>query len=325
MDVIGLLGRFHPMVVHFPVALLVTAVAFVALQRLRGDALGGAIALLVQLAAVSAVVAAGLGIAWAEHQGFRGSEAEAVDIHRWLTIVGGALAIVAAVLYRLWPEGKNDVFKILFLCASTALVGTGAHLGGELVHGDLLPGSSAIDDDDVVEEDVVDEDVVDEVETPAAPVVPAAPVAPLTLPAAEAGPQPVAEDEKPSPKPKPKPKAGPKPGPKAKPKPAPEKAAERTVDFKKDVWPIFDKSCHRCHGRKKKKGDLRLDKKKFAMKGSENGKVIIPGKAKKSKLYMLTTLDEDHDDAMPSKGDMLTKKQQDILKRWINEGAHWPE
>ena len=103
----------------------------------------------------------------------------------------------------------------------------------------------------------------------------------------------------------------------------------QAVDFKKDVEPIIKESCVKCHipriykGRKKKPGGgLRLDTAENMMKGNGDGeKSIIPGNAEKSSFYKLTTLGEDHDDIMPSKGDTLTKAQQETLKKWINDGA----
>ena len=101
------------------------------------------------------------------------------------------------------------------------------------------------------------------------------------------------------------------------------------VDFKKDVEPIIKEYCVKCHipriykGRKKKPaGGLRLDTAENMLKANEDGdKAIIPGNADKSSFYKLTTLGEDHDDIMPSKGDTLTKAQQEVLKKWIDGGA----
>ncbi len=107
------------------------------------------------------------------------------------------------------------------------------------------------------------------------------------------------------------------------------------VDFEKQIWPIIERSCLKCHkapyvderGRKKKpKAGLRVDTAELFMAGADDEddgkvKVIIPGKPEKSSFYTLTTLDEDDDDVMPSKGDLLTKEEQDLLKQWILEGA----
>jgi hypothetical protein len=108
-------------------------------------------------------------------------------------------------------------------------------------------------------------------------------------------------------------------------------AADAKADYQKEIWPILKENCLKCHkaaykdpktGRTKKpKGDFRIDSPQEIMKGSEDGDAIVPGKPDKSPLYVLTTLGEDHDDIMPPKGDPLTKAQQELLKKWIAEGA----
>src|ERR1051325_8396759 len=61
--------------------------------------------------------------------------------------------------------------------------------------------------------------------------------------------------------------------------------AQGTVDFAKDVQPIFAQHCYECHGEKKQKSDYRLDDRANAMKGGEVGKVpIVVGKSAESPL-----------------------------------------
>src|SRR6476659_8708157 len=72
----------------------------------------------------------------------------------------------------------------------------------------------------------------------------------------------------------------------------------RTVDFEKDVQPIFKATCYECHSAKKIKGNLRLDAKELAMKGGSNGVGITPGKGKTS--YLVKRLrGEGDEDRMP--------------------------
>ena len=97
------------------------------------------------------------------------------------------------------------------------------------------------------------------------------------------------------------------------------------VDFNSDIRPILESTCLSCHGETKQGGELRLDTQAAALKGSENGAVLVPGQPDKSSLYTTTTLDPDDDDVMPPKGDPLTKVQTELLKQWIQEGAVWPE
>lgn len=97
--------------------------------------------------------------------------------------------------------------------------------------------------------------------------------------------------------------------------------ADDKVDFAKSIQPIFEKRCLECHGPKKEKGDLLLDSKATAIKGT----VIVPGKPDESDLVKRISLPDGHDDIMPPKGDPLTKEQIDLVKKWISEGANWPE
>ena len=97
------------------------------------------------------------------------------------------------------------------------------------------------------------------------------------------------------------------------------------VDFIKDVKPILEESCVKCHSSKKDKGDLNLETLEFSKKGGESGAAVIPGNISKSLLIEKVKLPADHDDIMPPKGDPLTKAQITILENWIKEGAKWPK
>jgi mono/diheme cytochrome c family protein len=103
------------------------------------------------------------------------------------------------------------------------------------------------------------------------------------------------------------------------------RAAETKVDFAKEIVPILEKNCFKCHGAKKKKGKLRLDSQEAALKGGKGGPALVAGDPAKSELYVRVTLPPDDDDIMPSEGDPLTKAQQELIRKWIAEGADWPE
>ena len=101
--------------------------------------------------------------------------------------------------------------------------------------------------------------------------------------------------------------------------------AEAKIDFGKDILPIFEKSCIKCHGPEKQKGKLRLDSRESALKRASDDVVIVPGDASKSDLYRRITLPKGHDDVMPNEGEPLSKAQTDLIRDWINQGAVWPE
>jgi mono/diheme cytochrome c family protein len=93
------------------------------------------------------------------------------------------------------------------------------------------------------------------------------------------------------------------------------------VDFKKDIQPILEKSCIKCHGPEKQKGKLRLDLKAEALKGTN----IVPGDPEKSELVRRIGLPAGDDDIMPNEGDPLTKEQIELLTNWVKQGAVWPD
>jgi hypothetical protein len=78
----------------------------------------------------------------------------------------------------------------------------------------------------------------------------------------------------------------------------PPAAKQKGVTYAKDIRPILETSCFRCHGEERQKGGLRLDSLEAALKGGEDGKVIIPKKSDQSQLVIaVARLDEEK--AMP--------------------------
>src|SRR5690242_17085139 len=81
-------------------------------------------------------------------------------------------------------------------------------------------------------------------------------------------------------------------------------AASRTVSFSKDIQPILEASCVKCHGRGREKGTFRIDTRDTLLKGGESGPAVVPGKSQESLLIeMVSGLDPDN--IMPKKGSKL--------------------
>lgn len=96
-------------------------------------------------------------------------------------------------------------------------------------------------------------------------------------------------------------------------------------DFKRDIEPIIQKDCIRCHGPEKQKGKYRMDTREAALKGNR-GPVIVPGKSDKSRLvYMLAGQVEDMLMPPEDEGGPLTPQQIAIIRAWIDQGAEWPQ
>ena len=102
-------------------------------------------------------------------------------------------------------------------------------------------------------------------------------------------------------------------------------SAADPVDFRKQVRPILEVNCLKCHGAEKPKAKLSLVTRADAIKGGENGTSLVPGDPAKSPIYTTTALPDGHDSLMPPKGDRLNVAQQTVLKTWVEQGAAWPE
>ncbi|MBM3764127.1 MAG: hypothetical protein FJW32_01940 [Acidobacteria bacterium] len=95
------------------------------------------------------------------------------------------------------------------------------------------------------------------------------------------------------------------------------------VDYAKDIKPLFAEKCSACHGAESRMGALRLDNKEAALIGGQTAIAIIPGSAVRSLVYRRISSTNDGP-KMPPTGP-LTDEQVDLIKRWIDEGAHWPD
>lgn len=94
---------------------------------------------------------------------------------------------------------------------------------------------------------------------------------------------------------------------------------ERSKQFHTEVLPILRDQCFRCHG-EKEKGGLRLHARDEALKAGESENAAVkPGNASESELIL-----QIESGAMPPTEAKLTREQIDVLRRWIDDGAHWP-
>jgi formylglycine-generating enzyme required for sulfatase activity len=101
------------------------------------------------------------------------------------------------------------------------------------------------------------------------------------------------------------------------------KRLPKKIDFVEHIQPILELNCVACHYEGKVKGDLRLDSFEHAF-ASEH--VIVPGEPLDSDLWVLCTLPQDDEMFMPPEGnDPLSSSDLFMLRRWIEEGADWPE
>jgi hypothetical protein len=80
----------------------------------------------------------------------------------------------------------------------------------------------------------------------------------------------------------------------------PAASTQKGLTYAKDIRPLLESACFRCHGEEKQKGDLRLDSLQAVLKGGEEGKIVVPGKSQKS-LLVAAVAQVNDDVAMPPK------------------------
>ena len=101
----------------------------------------------------------------------------------------------------------------------------------------------------------------------------------------------------------------------------PELRAAEPVSFSRQIRPIFETSCWKCHGAAMQLSRLDLRMRETALKGGDHGPAIVPGNAGESRLFRLVSGGEKP--AMPMDGTKLTGEQISAIKSWIEQGAPW--
>ncbi len=96
------------------------------------------------------------------------------------------------------------------------------------------------------------------------------------------------------------------------------------VDFARDVVPIFQARCAACHGPKSQMGQLRLDAKAIFERGGTSGLPVVAGKPDES-LLVRRILASNGMSIMPPMGEKLSSENVDVIRRWVGQGATWPQ
>lgn len=105
------------------------------------------------------------------------------------------------------------------------------------------------------------------------------------------------------------------------------RAADEEVDYNRDIRPLLSNTCYQCHGPddKTREAGLRLDERDAALAQLDSdGFAIVPGKKEASLLYQRIT-EKDPSLRMPpaESGKELSKKDIELIGRWIDQGAKW--
>lgn len=145
-ELMNFTGRWHPLLVHLPIGMLIVACILAAFSRKESyRTIGPAISLSLLLGGVAALLACFTGYLLSLQGGY---EQETLDFHQWLGI---AVAVISLFLYQLYREGtrysfieKIKPYRLLLLFLMFILIAFTGHFGGTLTHGkgyfkDALP------------------------------------------------------------------------------------------------------------------------------------------------------------------------------------------
>jgi Planctomycete cytochrome C len=102
--------------------------------------------------------------------------------------------------------------------------------------------------------------------------------------------------------------------------------AKVKINFERDIEPIFESSCLRCHGGEKPMSHFHLSRRAWALGGGDiSTEDIVPGHADQSDLIYYVSGESEHIHMPPrGQGKPLTRRQISLLIAWIDQGAVWP-
>ncbi len=261
-DLLNLIGKFHIVSVHFPIALVVLAglIEFWEILKRKSE-VSRKVFFFLNLSLLSSILAVTLGWIHSWYVEFHGSALDTFFFHKWLSLVFLAILflcyICALVKYKKYYTFER-FFKyyrpLLFL--SLILLAITSHFGGSLVYGSNYFFES-------FEENAVNASInID--------------------------------------------------------------SKDKKISYSKNVHPIFQNSCYKCHGNGKKKGGFNLDSRENILKGGKSGKAVIVGDSKNSYLIKLVKA-IDPENVMPEKGRRLTSDEIETLSSWIDQGVPWED
>lgn len=132
------IGRFHPILVHLPIGMLVIAFMMALAEKLNKNAnYNQAIRFSLLLGSIAAVFAGITGYLLSRNGGY---EADVLDFHQWLGIAVSVFSLFTYWLYK--TDGKSSSRfnkirsqKFVLLLVIVLLIGFTGHYGGTLTHG----------------------------------------------------------------------------------------------------------------------------------------------------------------------------------------------
>ncbi len=356
---LNVLGAFHPLIIHFPIALaMIAALAMLWNWIWQHDGFGDFAFHCTWIAALASVFVSASGWFFAESNSSASNE---LFLHRWFGIGSSAGLIALAFMTSLvrsdsWP-GLLKISRFASLLVAAG-IGITAHFGGEMVWGEgqvTTPLSNALS---VSWESIRGNDA--EVATaPIAPTVPTAPIAPTvptapsttapTTPVAPAAPAMPATTDAPKPiantsihdvlrmsvafaisvtqttPPTTTPPADSSKSTVTPPATTPP-SIPKDLEYNKNILPILEARCWDCHGKGVAKGGVAFDHVaelivKEPLVKSKQIPIILVGKPVSSAIMKAIQKPVTAKGHMPPKGARLTAEQIALIEAWIQQGA----
>ena len=129
LDITLFLGRFHPLIVHLPIGILLFVAILEVIKWRKGGDLDFAVRFGLLLGTASAVLACLLGWMLAADGGYQDSN---LGLHRWFGVAAAGLSALAYLLH-LKAVSRRAYFTNLVILILVLLVA--GHYGGSLTHG----------------------------------------------------------------------------------------------------------------------------------------------------------------------------------------------
>ncbi len=356
---LNVLGAFHPLIVHFPIALaIVAALAMLWNWIWQHDGFGEFAFHCTWIAALASVFVAASGWFFAESNA---SESNELFLHRWFGIGSSAGLIALAFMTSLvrsdsWP-GLLKISRFASLLVAAG-IGITAHFGGEMVWGEgqvTTPLSHALS---VSWESIRGKDAevataptapaptttaptttapstsAPTIPAPTTPIEPAAPTAPAT-PATTDAPKPITNTSIHDvlrmgfafavSATQTTPPATTPPADSSKSTVTPP-AIPKDLEYNKNILPILEARCWDCHGKGVAKGGVAFDHVaelivKEPLVKSKQVPIIFVGKPASSAMVKAIQKPMTAKGHMPPKGERLTADQIALIEAWIQQGA----
>jgi len=97
------------------------------------------------------------------------------------------------------------------------------------------------------------------------------------------------------------------------------------VDYRKHIRPVLYQNCLPCHDGKEFPHLANFTSRRSTMARGPFGDRIVPGQPDQSLIVRNLSLTHAPVKSMPPVGNRLTPEETKILRKWIREGAVWPE